>query len=242
MKAQNIIRRGLFAGVMALALPLVGRAEPAGPALSFWQHLEVGTRSTWVYLTDHQRDFNATSVNMGSFYGSINQLDMVQKYWPLKPFVDYKFCPYGGVELAWDYFSVRTITRSDGHTDGDLNLMGPMLSVFVRCPTDFNLTPFAGAGLVYYKADFDEDPDWHAPPGRGEIQIMDFSQTWGLFVYGGVAWNFADHWALDVYVRYTKVQDAKGDHWAGPEADSLTGNPTLPLSNIATSLGLHYCF
>lgn len=242
MKAKNMIRRSLFASALALALPLLGRAEPAAPVLSCWTNLEIGTRSTWVSLTDHRRDFNATSVSMGSFYGSINQLNAIPNYWPLKPFVDYKFCPYGGVELAWDYFSVRTITRGDGHTDGDLNLMGPMLSVFVRCPTDFKLTPFAGAGLVYYKVDFSEDPDWHAPPGRPEIQTMDFDHTWGLFVYGGVIWNITDHVALDLYVRYTKVQDAEGTHWAGADGTFNNGSPTIPLSNIATSLGLRYCF
>ena len=178
----------------------------------------------------------------GSFYGSINQLDPVQSYWPFKPFVTYKFCTYGGVELAWDSFSVRTITRQDGHTDGDLNMMGPMLSAFVRYPTEYKLTPYIGAGVVYYNVSFDEDADWHAPPGRPEIQTMDFDHTWGCFVYGGVAWEFADHWSADLYVRYTKMQDAEGIHWGGPDGTDYNGAPSFPLTNIATGLGLRYSF
>ena len=207
----------------------------------WWKNFEIGTRSTWVYLTDHQRDVNATSATMGSFYGSINQLNSVQNYWPFKPFVDYKFCPYGGVELAWDYCSVRTITRGDGHTDGDLNIMGPMLSVFVRYPNTTDLTPYAGAGVAYYRVDFNEDADWHNPPGRPEILTMDFDHTYGLFGYGGVIWKFADNWTADLYLRYTKV-DAEGTHWEGPYGTSYGGSPSFPLSNVAAGLGVRYSF
>ncbi|MCX7008534.1 MAG: hypothetical protein NTY53_15000, partial [Kiritimatiellaeota bacterium] len=107
MKAQNLFRGLMIAGLTALTLT---RTDAAEPAKEWWQGLEIGTRVTWVSLTDSKRPVSATTADMGSFYGSINQLDPVQNYLPLKLFVDYKFCPYGGVELAWDYFSVRTLT------------------------------------------------------------------------------------------------------------------------------------
>ena len=243
MKAKNYIR--LSAALLALPAVLSSRAAEPESTLPAWikDHLEIGTRITWFSLRDDKRDpLSGIDGAPGSFYGSINQLDTVQNYLPLKLFVDYKFCPYGGIELAWDYFSVRTITQVDGHTDGDLNLMGPMLSVFVRCPNSTPLTPYAGLGVAYYRVNFDENPDWHAPPGRPEIQTMDFDHTYGLFCYGGLLWTFADHWSADLYVRYTKLQDAEGTHWGGPDGSDYNGSPSFPLSNVAAGLGVRYSF
>lgn len=239
MKAQNLLRRLLAIGyIMNFSI----QAKAAEPVKEWWQGFELGTRVTWTYLTDNKRIVSATSESMGSFYGSINQLDVNQDYLPLKLFVDYSFCPKGGIELSWDSLSVQTITRSDRHTDGNLNLCGPALSVFARCPLDYGLTPYAGAGLAYYSVNFDEDADWHAPPGRPEIQTMDFDHTWGALIYGGLIWTFAEHWSADLYLRYTKVQDAVGTHWAGPDGDAYNGEPHIPLSNITTGLGLRYNF
>lgn len=239
MKAQNFLRGIILASCAAALAPTLA-AEPK--AKEWWQGFAVGTRVTWTYLTDHQRDLHATSTDMGSFYGSINQLDVNQNYWPLKFFVDYSFCPYGGLELTVDSLSVRTLTRLDGHTDGDLNFWGPALSVFVRWPFDCGLTPYAGAGLSYYFVNFDEDSLWHEPPGRPEVQTMDFDRTWGALVYGGLLWTFAEHWSADLHVRYTKVQDAVGTHWAGPDGRDYNGEPHIPLSNLTTGLGLRYNF
>ncbi|TAN35885.1 MAG: porin family protein [Verrucomicrobia bacterium] len=239
MRVQKSRQLAVWVAALSVVATLgrVSAAEPAG----WWKDLEIGTRSTWVYLTDHQRDINATTAAMGSFYGSIDQLDAVQNYWPLKPFIDYKLCPYGGIELAWDSLTARTITRGDGHTDGDLSIMGPMVSVFVRYPNTTGLTPYAGVGVAYYRVDFDEDADWHVPPGRSEIQTMDFDHTYGVFGYGGLIWKFADNWSADLYLRYTKV-DAEGIHWQGPDGDSYGGSPSFPLSHIATGLGVRYSF
>jgi len=224
---------------------LAARVAAANSAVPAWMkdHLELGTRFTYVWLRDHRRDpLSGIDGAPGSYYGSINELDPVQSYWPLKLFADYKFCPYGGVELALDYFSVRTITQLDGHTDGDLNLVGPQLSVFGRYPNATAFTPYAGAGLAYYHASFDENPDWHAPPGRPEIQTMDFTHTYGAFLYGGLLWDFAGHWSADLLVRYTWLRDADGTHWGGPDGTDFNGSPSFPLSNIAAGVGIRYRF
>lgn len=239
MKVQNLPQGTLVMVCAALAL---ARTMAAEPVKEWWQGFEIGTRVTWTYLTDNKRPVSATTESMGSFYGSINQLDVNQNYLPLKLFVDYSFCPYGGIELAWDSLSVKTLTRSDGHTDGDVNLWGPALSAFVRLPLEYGLTPYTGAGLSYYSVSFDEDPAWHKPPNRPLVQTMDFDRTWGVLIYGGLMWTFAEHWAADFHVRYTKVQDAVGTHWQGPEGKDFGGEPHIPLSNITTGLGVRYSF
>ncbi len=239
MKVQNLPRRLPLLLCSAL---LLARATTAEPDQEWWQGFELGTRVTWTYLTDNKRPVSATTESMGSFYGSINQLDVHQDYLPLKVFVAYRFCPYGGLELSWDSLSVKTLTRSDGHTDGDLNYWGPAFSVFVRYPWEHGLTPYAGAGLSYYFVNFDEDPQWHRPPGRPLVQTLDFDRTWGALVYAGIIWTFAEQWSADFHLRYTKVQDAVGTHWQGPDGRDYGGEPHIPLSNITTGLGVRYSF
>jgi len=239
MKLQQNRRMAVLVVALCVGATLgrVGAVETEG----WWSNFEVGTRSTWGYLTDHQRPVNAYNTSEGSFYGSINQLNVVQNYWPINPFIDYKCCPYGGFELAWDSLTARTITRGDGHTDGDLSIMGAKLSAFVRYPNTTAFTPYAGAGFAYYRASFDEDSGWHMPPGRGEIQTMDFDHAHGLFGYGGLLWKFADHWAADLYVCYTKV-DVNGIQWQGPNGTDFGGSPAFPMSNVEAGLGMRYCF
>ena len=246
MKKKMLCTFGLHLLTATALLSLFGLTAKA--VENDWTALDAGNNfAVWLqpngdwYEAD-DATLDPANPQAGSFYGSINELDSVHDYWPFKLFVDYKFCTYGGVELAWDYFSARTITQQDGHTDGDLNMRGPLLSAFVRYPADFNLTPYAGAGFAYYKVEFDDNAYWHEPPGRNELQSMDFNHTWGLFVYGGVAWMFADHWSADLYVRYTKLQDAEGTHWAGSDGSAYNGSPSIPLSNIATALGVRYSF
>lgn len=241
MKTKN---HGLIVWAVVLFMATAWERVSAVEGEGWWKNIEIGTRATWVYLTDHQRDINAVGASEGSFYGSINQLNPVQNNWPLKPFMAYKFCPHTGLELAWDSFSARTITRSDGHTDGDLNLMGPMLSYFIRYPNATGLTPYAGVGVVYYHVDFDEDASWHYPRGSF-TQLMDFDHTYGLLGYGGLMWKFAEQWSAELYIRYTKV-DAEGVHWQGFNDGgnplSPSGDVSFPLSNIAAGLGVRYSF
>lgn len=231
----------LTALVFALSAGLAAHAAESPSSMPDWikGHLEIGTRVTYFWLTDSKRDPNSgIDDSPGSFYGSINELDGKQDYLPLKIFVDYKFNRYFGAELTWDQFRADTITQNDGHTDGSINLIGPIASLFARCPTDTRFTPYVGGGIAYFFADFEENSVWHDPPGRGEIQTMDLNNEWAWLFYGGCNINISGPWSADMIVRYTKVE-TDGIHWNN---GGIGGYPSFPMSNVSAGIGLRYSF
>lgn len=210
---------------------------------AFLQNFEAGTRISYFWLRDRKRDFNSGVDNTpGSFYGSINQLDAVENALPIKVFVNYKFSPYWGVELTYDQIRANTITQIDGHADGTINLIGPVASFFGRYPNATRFTPYAGIGVAYFFSKFDENPLWHDPPGRNEIQNMDLNNTCGWVAYGGSAIKISGPWSADLRIRYTKV-DVSGIHRLNGYENKIGGrSPEFPLSNIAADLGVRYSF
>jgi outer membrane protein W len=235
--------------------PVAESSRPA-PAITqeqnnWIENLEVGTRLTYFSIKDNKRDVNAVSTDMGSFYGSITELKAVQNYMPLKVFVDYKVNPYWGVELTWDQVQADTITRSDGHNDGAINVKGPILSVFARYPNYSVVTPYAGIGLAYLFSDFEEDYYWQYAIYRDSgihkngdewSQTMDLDNAVGWVVYAGASIQIVYQWEADVYIRYMKA-DIDGTHstFVGSTVTD-TASPSFPLSNIALGIGLRYCF
>ena len=208
-------------------------------------HVDVGTRFTYFVLADRSRGAN------NHFYGSIDKLDAVQNYWPLKLFVDYKVTPYWGFELTWDQIQAKTITKRDGHTDGNINLDGPLLSAFGRYPNDTAFTPYAGAGVAYFFASFEEDYYWvHAlnrqtgfyNNGPDWNQNIAMDNTFGWFGYGGVSIALQERLSADLYVRYTHVE-VDGTHYnlMGRDVTDAT-SMTFPMSNTAFGLGVRYSF
>jgi outer membrane protein W len=244
MKAKKCIR--LAAALLALPAVLSSRAAEPESTVPAWikDHLEIGTRITYFSLRDDKRDpLSGIDGAPGSFYGSINQLDAVQNYLPLKLFVDYKFCPYGGIELTWDRIQADTITQLDGHTDGTIRLTGPIGSIFGRYPNGTRCTPYAGMGVGYFFAQFAENESWHNP--RGDfLQLFDLDNAWGWLVYGGLDVRLADHWSADFMIRYISM-DVSGTHLqTGIEGGPYfpAGSFTIPMSNTSLGLGVRYSF
>ena len=210
---------------------------------SFLQNFGIGTRITYFWLRDRKRDFQAgIGATPGSFYGSINQLDAQQNYLPLKIFVDYKFSPYCGVELMYDQLRADAITQIDGHSDGTINLIGPIASIIGRYPNATRLTPYAGLGVAYFFAKFDENPRWSEPPGRNFRQTFELDNTAGWIVCGGCDVKISGPWSADLFLRYTEV-DVSGIHWLNGQENNIGGrHPDFPLSNIAAGMGVRYSF
>ncbi len=198
--------------------------------------VEVGTRVTYFKLEDDQKNAEATSKAEGSFYGSITELDAQQNYIPLKLFVDYKFTKYVGAEVTVDEIQADTITRSDGHNDGTVDMWGPIVSLFGRYPNSTRFIPYAGAGMVYFWSDFKEEESWKH--GNGNDQTFDLDDSTGWVAYGGVSAKVTGRWFADLYVRHMDI-DVDGTHY---NHGRNTGVFTFPMSNDAVGLGVRYIF
>ena len=218
------------AGMAAWAQGAAGGSACAG-------HLEVGTRVTGFRLEDSSRSSD------DRFYGSIDKLDAVQDYWPIKVFVDYNVNPYWGIDLTWDQVQADTITKEDGHNDGTLNVGGPIASVFVRYPGLAWMVPYAGGGVAYYFSEFNEENSWRYPPSNPGIRQQTFhpDDAVGWVVYAGVSVQVVEHWYADLYVRHTGVS-VKGEHDVDVYYEVQTGDFKFPLDNDAIGLGVRYAF
>ena len=235
------------------AQPVVGTPRPAPPvsveaspsghpvlrALS--GHLELGTRSTWFRL--HKRTRNGST-----FYGSIDELDAVQDYWPYKVFASYAFCPYGGLDLTWDRVEFDTITRLDGHNDGTVEMRGPILSAFGRYPNQTRFVPYGGAGIAYLFTDFHATSDWrYALRGEhseyyGFEQEFDLKETTAWVFYLGVSAALTSHWSADLFIRRMWA-DIDGTHRRQVFGDLVQESDfSLPADNDAIGLGVRYVF
>ncbi len=204
-------------------------------------HLEVGTRSTWFRLLSRHQ-------NGSTFYGSIDELDAVQNHWPLKVFASYAFCPYGGIDLTWDQVEFDTITRTDGHNDGTVDLHGPILSAFGRYPNETRFVPYGGIGVGYLFSDFHPTADWrYALRGEhtdyyGFEQEFDLKDTTAWVAYVGVSMALSAHWHADFYLRRMWAE-VEGTHnrWQFDEL-KLSNDFSLPADNDAVGVGVRYVF
>ena len=247
---MNINNKALMFALLMGSTAIGGYAVETVSSTPAWikDHVEVGTRITYFMLRDDHRDFFGGN----RFYGSINDLDVKQQYLPIKVFVAYKFNPYFGVELSLEQLDVETWSRNpqDGNswTDGTINLIGPIASVYARYPNATRFTPYAGLGLGYFFADFDYNAAWHHP---ADVQNYDptfyqefqLDDSLGWLVYGGVTANLTERWALDLQVRYMKL-DVDGITLSsrGGSPYYENGSFTFPMSNTSVGVGIRYSF
>jgi len=215
----------------------VATTDPSGDNIDRFiqSHFRIGTRVTWFLLDDSKRKVDMSD----SYYGSITELRAIQNWIPYKLYADIMINPYIGVEITWDQIRADTITRSDGHNDGTIDLKGPMAGLLVRYPNATCLTPYGGAGAAWFRAEFDEDFYWQYPRDYYEQEI-DLQNTWGWFAYLGLSIRIWDRWSADLYYRHTDVS-VDGSHWQWNQ-ERQSGTFTFPLSNEAFGLGASYTF
>ena len=213
-------------------------------------HLELGTRVTYFMLQDDSSD---------SFLGSINQLDEKQDYIPYKVFADWMITPAIGVELTWDGIKADAQTAaSDEHIDGDFELAGPIITVFGRYVNETIFTPFAGAGLAYMFAEFNEaqwwamgyahESDWAALGYPDEVRnnitrCIDVDNAVGLVLTGGSDIWFTDYFSATFFVRYINLDtDATFTEKRGDVDIINHDSQSIPFSHFAFGLGVKYVF
>lgn len=164
-------------------------------------HLEVGTRIT---------SFKLLKENKDSFLGSIDHLDAKQDLAPFKIFAHWFFTPRYGIELAWDHIEAATVTTEDGHSDGNIVLTGPIITVFARHPMDImikekalTLVPYGGIGFVILDASFEHESWWHH--GFSEDQWPDAEARYNEWVASG-----SPPWPNGGYQRTMNLDDTIG--------------------------------
>jgi hypothetical protein len=141
-----------------------------------------------------------------SFIGSVDTLEEVQHYLPPQLFLSILVNRYLGIELSHDQIEAETITSTDGHTDGVLNLRGPTLQIFGNLPFVLNvgsvptrMAARAGLGVAYLRGTFEDEPWWHHGfPGPPE----DSKQLYADWVADG-----APEWPNDGLKRHMSVED-----------------------------------
>ena len=207
--------------------------------------LAVGTRIITFSLSDDDASL-----------GTINKLNEIQDHAPIKIFVNYLVNPCWGFELSSDKIEVETRT-SDGKSDGDGEMSGPILSVFGRYPNDTGFVPYGGIGLAVFDGDFSEEAHWAlgysnpkayldagspGTPLAGRTRSMSVDSYTGMVIYVGAAWEFWEHWAADVIVRYMDMEAVTT--FTGKVGDTVETviSDTFDLTNTAYGLGIRYTF
>ncbi len=122
-------------------------------------HLRVGLQYHRTYLHDHTRLLN------DSFRGSITHLEVQQDESPFTALtLEWRFNSYIGTQFSWEQVRARTRTTQENstlnHTDGDIFLFGPGLTLLLRYPNPTRLTPFLGLGATWLNAEFEHNPAW----------------------------------------------------------------------------------
>lgn len=214
------------------------------------RHVEIGTRITHFELKDDRRSTDDT------FLGSIIRLDDKQDLMPTKLFLAFRVNDLFGFELNYDKVAARTITVT-GKSDGTISMSGPIVSLFARYPNQTAFTPFAGFGLAYFSAAFNETDHWRlgydspedyisagkpATPKGDRLRTMHVSSDVGRVIVLGLIWRITNSWALDAFWRTMDVEaDAVFTSTVhGVPENSRHGE--FPLDHDAWGLGAKYIF
>jgi len=209
--------------------------------------LEIGTRMVHRVLTDADSGHKGGTYGSGTYLGTIYALDEEQNYLPFKPYVEYFFTSFFGVELAYDEMDAETrAIDTSSHkekTDGTVSLSGLTLSLVSRYKNDTAFTPYAGIGLGLYSGDFAEDSNWAYTASTGRTRVMDVDNAVGFQLFLGVKWSMTENWFVDGSLQYVAVDPNStfyGYEANGTQYTEQTGH--FPMDNLALRLGVGYTF
>ncbi len=223
-------------------------------------HLRVGVRYRQVRLTDSKRSLD------NSFLGSITELNEQRDYDALTWLTfEWLANPYAGLRFNWEQVRAQTSTTSyDNHSDGNIDLMGPQLSLLLRLPNQTRLTPTAGIGYAWLTSTFEHNPTWYngfggttkqadydawvaagSPPWpnhgyRREILLDD---TTALILTAGLEIRLTDHLDFNIFVQNMEVQEVGVTYnlsFGGNVFESQEAK--FPMSNVGYGAGLRWTF
>ena len=209
-------------------------------------HLEVGARIVHFVLEDAEREARSgrpSNLNIeGNYIGSIWGLEEIQDYVP-RLYAQYAFIPDLGIGLTYDHLGAKTLDWGDatGTTiagDGDLEIWGPMLYLFMRYSNSTPFRPYAELGAAYYFASFDETAEWAATAPGYRFEVDD---TLGFYLACGVDAAVHESWHVDLYLRYLYGTEVDARAYFKPgSTPGRTG--AFPLDYVMAGAGLAHSF
>ena len=222
----------------------------------WYNKLSIGTRLTYFQLQDDQRTLD------NSYIGHLSILDAQQDLVPWKLFAQYSFCRYCGLELTWDSVQAKLVNLTDdgvtrGNTDGELTMMGPILSVRGLYPNHSVFTPYLSLGVAPWSGSIDHYP-WHekgypspeayaASHNKGKLYAgtqreITVGDDVGVAIGGGCEIKLGKNWSADLLVRYLNVASDTEYTVIEDGVVHRRQSGTFTMEHIAYGAGVKYSF
>lgn len=202
--------------------------------------IRVGTRFTYFFLLDKRGNLNENKFCQDM---SINYLNAVQQYLPVKIYAQWSLMENFGIEATWDKIEAEARTHGDGenYSDGNMLLSGPMISFFREFPVETKnwLSKVSlGIGFAYLFGDFEEAYWWKYRVGA--IQTMEIDDEFAFLATAGWTWNLKGRWDIDIYLRYLRANavDTFTIRYEDPDKNTQVRIGTFPLDNVAFGIGI----
>ena len=213
--------------------------------------LTLGTRLTYSILETSTSE---------SFLGTISKLDESQDYIPWKLYAAWQFNPKWGLELTWDRVTAKTITRTeDHHSDGEFEVIGPILDAVYRMNKLGRFSPYAQLGVAWMLGDFkptqwwalgyEHESDWvllgSTDQARNDItRGIAVDDSLGLVAALGSRIEVTKRWSGDILLRYMYLEnDATFTEYRSGRPIPGTGDAnTIPFSHLTLGVGMAYSF
>jgi len=177
-------------------------------------HFEAGLRITHFQFKDPTQYTRDASGNItGGYTAGISTYDLEeeQSYMPTI-YLRYNVIEYITLQFSWEYlkgkaWNIQVPPYPQG-SDGDLILSGPSFSLYGRYPIEFEqienfrVAPYAGVGIVFFKADFEQDSEWHADGLRN----MEADDTTGYLLTLGTSVTLWENIEADLSISSLKAE------------------------------------
>jgi outer membrane protein W len=252
-KMNNRRVAGTMLGIALIAATAMGGKSSCCEAwrAKLADKLTLGTRTTYSILETSSSD---------SFLGTISKLEDREDYIPWKFFAAWQFNPKWGLELTWDQIAAETITKTaDQHSDGEFEMIGPILSSVYRMDKHGRFAPHAQLGVAWMQGNFnpahwwalgyEHESDWvllgSTDQARNEItREIEVDDSLGLVAALGSRIEVTPRWSGDILLRYMYLEsDATfTEKRAGRPIPGTGDSNTIPFSHLALGVGVAYAF
>lgn len=214
-------------------------------------HFEAGLRITHFQFKDPTKyTYDANGNLSGGYTAGISTYDLEeeQSYVPAL-YLRYNVIEYLSLQFSWEYikgkaWNIQVAPYPQG-SDGSLELSGPSFSVYGRYPIefenidDFKVIPYAGVGIVFFSADFEQDADWHA----GGLRNMQADDTTGYLLSLGTSITLYKNIEADLSISsLTASSDARYWYRGRATEDNPDAEWEFPVDSWLYQLAIKYAF